>query len=64
MVTWAHMGSRRVKNRQQIRGEDLDLLFGAIRDALERGDVDAARRAWIDLGVLFGIDVQDALNRP
>lgn len=40
--------------------DDLDVAFGAIRDAVARGDRDAAKRAWLDLGTLLGLDFQDA----
>ncbi len=44
---------------QQNPSDDLDVAFGAIRYARERGDVDGARRAWLDLGALLG-SAQDA----
>lgn len=54
----AILGSSTVS--RQIPTDDLDVSFRAIRDARARGDVDAVRRAWIDLGALLGIAVQDA----
>jgi integrase len=52
--------ARSSTDSRQIPHDDLDVMFRAIRDARERGDVDAAKRAWIDLGALLGIDVLDA----
>ena len=54
----AILGSSTVS--RQIPTDDLDVSFHAIRDARARGDVDAVRRAWIDLGALLGIAVQNA----
>jgi hypothetical protein len=45
---------------RQLPTDDLDVAFGAIRDAVAKGDRDAVGRAWIDLGTLLGIAVQDA----
>ena len=35
--------------------DDLQFATDAIRDARARGDQDAVRRAWIDLGALLGL---------
>lgn len=45
---------------QQIPTDDLDVSFRAIRSARTRGDRDATKQAWLDLGTLLGIPVQDA----
>jgi len=42
---------------QQNQPDDLDVAFGAIRDAVTKGDRYAAERAWLDLGAALGFSL-------
>ena len=40
---------------RQITNDPLNVAMHTIRAALDRGDLDAGRQAWIDVGALLGI---------